>query len=281
MNTMDYQSTAPNKTFIEKLTQFLNGEPRDQNELVEQLKNAAQRGLISPEVIGIFLGALQICDMKVREIMVPKSQMAQISIQDDSQHILKIINESAHSRFPVTGDNPDEVEGILLAKDLLPLASENKLDKIDIKKLIRPVNFIPESKRLNRLLSEFRENRSHMAIVVDEYGAVAGLVTIEDVLEQIVGDIEDEHDYLEETPITAINQQDFVVKAMTPIEDFNEHFGTQFTDAEFDTIGGILVHHFGHIPQRGDSIIIQDLSFKILNADHRAIRLLQVTPQVA
>lgn len=281
MDTPDYQAPHAQKSFIEKLTQFLNGEPRNQDDLVEQLKSAVKRGLINPEVIGIFLGALQICDMKAREIMVPKSHMVVISIDDDCQQILKIINESAHSRFPVTGDHPDEIEGVLLAKDLLPLVSDGKLDKIDLRKIIRPVNFIPESKRLNRLLGEFRENRNHMAIVINEYGTVSGLITIEDVLEQIVGDIEDEHDYLDEKPITPINQKDFMVKAMTSIEDFNTHFNTAFADSDYDTIGGIVVHQFGHVPKRDESIIINNLLFKVLNADHRSVRLLQVTPLTA
>lgn len=267
------------KTFIEKLSYFLNSEPRNSAQLIELLQTAGERGLINPDAMSIVLGALQLNDMHAREIMVPQSQMAVIHLHDSAETILKLINESAHSRFPVMGENHQEVIGILLAKDLLPLVSTDQLDKFNIKKLLRPVSFVPESKRLNTLLTEFRANRNHMAIVVDEYGSVAGLVTIEDVLEQIVGDIEDEHDYLEDSLIKQVEGENHcIVKAITPLEDFNEHFGSELDDDEFDTIGGLVTHHFGHLPKRNESIRIQDLVFRVLSADNRTIRLLQVTP---
>lgn len=275
----DYPSPTASKTFIEKLSHLFNGEPRNTEQLIDILKAAGTRGLINQEAMSIVLGALQLSEMHAREIMIPQSQMAVIHLHDDAETILKIVSESAHSRFPVTGENHQEVIGILLAKDLLPLASSNQLDKLNIKKLLRPASFVPESKRLNTLLAEFRANRNHMAIVVDEYGGVAGLVTIEDVLEQIVGDIEDEHDFLEDSLFKTVEGENHcIVKALTPLEDFNDYFKTQFDDDEFDTIGGFVTHHFGHLPKRNESIRIMHLAFRVLSADNRTIRLLEVTP---
>ena len=275
----DYPSQTTSKTFIEKLSHLFNGEPRNTEQLIDVLKAAGTRGLINQEAMSIVLGALQLSEMHAREIMIPQSQMAVIHLHDDADTILKIVSESAHSRFPVTGENHQEVIGILLAKDLLPLASSGQLDKLNIKKLLRPASFVPESKRLNTLLTEFRANRNHMAIVVDEYGGVAGLVTIEDVLEQIVGDIEDEHDFLEDSLFKTVEGENHcIVKALTSLEDFNDYFKTQFDDHEFDTIGGLVTHHFGHLPKRNESIRIEDLAFRVLSADNRTIRLLEVTP---
>ncbi len=275
----DYPIPTTSKTFIEKISALLNGEPRNAEQLIELIKTAGARGLINQEAMSIVLGALQLSEMHAREIMIPQSQMAVIHLHDDAETILKIVNESAHSRFPVTGENHQEVIGILLAKDLLPLASSGQLDKFNIKKLLRPASFVPESKRLNTLLTEFRANRNHMAIIVDEYGGVAGLVTIEDVLEQIVGDIEDEHDFLEDSLFKTVEGENHcIVKALTTLEDFNDYFKTQFDDDAFDTIGGLVTHHFGHLPKRNESIRIADLAFRVLSADNRTIRLLQVTP---
>jgi magnesium and cobalt transporter len=274
----DYPNLTTSKSFIEKLSHLFNGEPRNTEQLIDILKTAGTRGLINQEAMSIVLGALQLSEMHAREIMIPQSQMAVIHLHDDPETIFKIVNESAHSRFPVTGEHHQEVIGILLAKDLLPLASSGKLDKLNIKKLLRPASFVPESKRLNTLLTEFRANRNHMAIVVDEYGGVAGLVTIEDVLEQIVGDIEDEHDLLEDSLFKTVEGENHcIVKALTPLEDFNDYFKTQFDD-EFDTIGGFVTHHFGHLPKRNESIRIEDLAFRVLSADNRTIRLLEVKP---
>lgn len=270
--------SAPSKTLIERLTHLLSGEPRNREEIIEQLKSASAKGLIDHEALGIILGAMHVSEMKVREVTIPRSQMAVVQVHDSLDNILKIIKESAHSRFPVLGEDPDEVIGILLAKDLLSLVADGQREKINIKNLLRPAAIVPESKRLNVLLKEFRTNRNHMAIVVDEYGEIAGLVTIEDVLEQIVGDIEDEHDYEEENLIIPADGEDYLVKALTPVDDFNRHFKTRFDDEEFDTIGGIVMHHFGHLPKRNESVEINNLSFKVLNANHRSIRLLQVSP---
>ena len=269
---------SPNRTFLEKITTFLSGEPQSRSELLEVLQTAQENDLIDAEAMGIIQGALQVSDMQVREIMVPLSQAVMIGINDTPDQYLNKIIDSAHSRFPVYGDSKDEIVGILLAKDLLPLSTVNRLEKVQLKDLIRPASFVPESKRLNVLLREFRQKRTHMAIVINEYGVMSGLVTIEDVLEQIVGEIEDEHDFEDDYLIKESDNQSFIVKAITPIDEFNEHFSTEFSEDEFDTIGGIVLNNFGHLPKREEAIEIADLQFKVLNADNRAIRLLEVTP---
>jgi magnesium and cobalt transporter len=220
---------------------------------------------------------MQVIDMRVDEIMIPRSQMVTVRASQEPREFLNEIISSAHSRFPVIGDSQDDVIGILLAKDLLPLALNSDLQWNRIREILRPPTFIPESKRLNQLLKEFKETRNHMAIVVDEYGGTAGLITIEDVLEQIVGEIEDEHDFDEETHIKARGDGTYAVKAVTPVDDFNEVFGTSIDEEEFDTIGGVILREFGHLPRRGESVAIGDLTFTIANADNRVIRLLQVT----
>jgi len=213
----------------------------------------------------------------VDEIMIPRSQMVTVKASQEPKEFLGEIMDSAHSRFPVIGDSQDDVIGVLLAKDLLPLALNNDLNWNRIREILRPPTFVPESKRLNQLLKEFKENRNHMAIVVDEYGGTAGLITIEDVLEQIVGEIEDEHDFDEETHIKARGDGSYAVKAVTPIDDFNEFFETEMDEEEFDTIGGVVLKEFGHLPRRGESVEFGGLRFTIANADNRVIRLLQVT----
>jgi magnesium and cobalt transporter len=215
--------------------------------------------------------------MQVREIMVPRAQCIVINSSAKPDEYLPPIIESAHSRFPVYGESPDDIIGILLAKDLLDLAYKGKLEKTQLKDLIRPATLIPESKRLNVLLREFRQTRTHMAIVVNEYGKMSGLVTIEDVLEQIVGEIDDEHDFDDDYMIKQAEDNEFVVKAVTPIDEFNEHFATKFNEDEYDTIGGIVLSHFGHLPKRDESVNIGKYNFTVLNADNRAIRLLKVS----
>jgi magnesium and cobalt transporter len=223
-------------------------------------------------------GAIQVADMQVREIMIPRSQIVLVKADQKPKEFLPQIIESAHSRFPVMGENDDEVLGVLLAKDLLKLALEDNIDNFRIKEILRPVTFIPESKRLNVLLKEFRATRNHMAIVIDEYGGIDGLVTIEDVLEQIVGEIEDEHDFDEEESfIKQIDDKTFMVKALTPIEDFNECFHTKHSETEFDTIGGIVVDHFGRLPDCDESINIGNYHYKVANSNNRQIHLLEVT----
>jgi len=279
MNDPDSSSTNVKSTsLLSKLSDMFSGEPRDQDQLIEVLKAAEGRGLIDSDILSIILGAISLGARQVREIMIPRSQMAFIKTTDEISQALEVIIESAHSRFPVFAEHGDGVEGILLAKDLLAKLNSTPKHNINIKSLLRAPTFVPESMRLLTLLREFKSTRSHMAIVADEYGNAAGLVTIEDVLEEIVGEIEDEHDFENETRIKAANGSDFIVKALTPIEEFNEHFDTRLDQGDFDTIGGVVMHHFGHLPQRDETINIASMRFRVLNADHRRIRLLQVTP---
>ena len=241
------------------------------------LRDAEQRNVIDADSLGIIEGAVQVTDMQVREVMIPRSQMITVRSNQAPEEYIDEIIESAHSRFPVIGDSTDDVLGILLAKDLLPLALRGNLKKNEILELLRPATIVPESKRLNQLLKEFKQNRNHMAIVVDEYGGVSGLITIEDILEQIEGEIEDEHDFDEETHIKARGDGTYAVKAVTPVDDFNEFFETELDEEEFDTIGGVVLKEFGHLPRRGESVEFGGLQFTIANADNRVIRLLQVT----
>ena len=225
---------------------------------------------------------MQMSKMQVRDIMIPRPQMATVKADQSAAEFMQTITETAHSRFPVMGENPDEIVGILLAKDLLPLAFDSKIEETDIQSILRKPVFVPESKRLSVLLNEFRTNRNHMAIVLDEYGGVAGLVTIEDVLEQIVGEIEDETDIEEDdSNIRTFADQGFIVKALTPVDDFNEHFETTFSEDEFDTIGGIITKKLGHLPCKDEELVIGELKFRILAADNRRIRLIQVSQDTA
>lgn len=265
------------KSFLDKIANFLSGEPQNQSEVLEILSTAHRSGLVDAEALGIFQGALQVSDMQVREIMIPRAQCIIINATAKPEEYLPPIIESAHSRFPVYGESPDDIIGILLAKDLLDLACKGKLEKTQLKELIRPASLVPESKRLNVLLREFRQSRTHMAIVVNEYGKMSGLVTIEDVLEQIVGEIDDEHDFDDDYMIKQSGSNEYVVKAVTPIDEFNEEFETAFNEDEYDTIGGIVLSHFGYLPKRDESVNIGKYHFTVLNADNRAIRLLKVS----
>lgn len=258
---------------------FFSGDLKSRKDIKHVLREAEGRQLVDSDALSIMEGAIQVADMQVREIMIPRSQMVTVKSEQDPQEFLPQVIESAHSRFPVLGgENDDEVLGILLAKDLLTLALKDN-DSLRLKDILRPVTFVPESKRLNVLLKEFRATRNHMAIVIDEYGGVAGLVTIEDVLEQIVGEIEDEHDFDEEGSfIKQVDDNTYMVKALTPIEDFNEHFSAKFSDDEFDTIGGLVVDGFGRLPDCEESIQLGNFDFKVINANNRQIHLLQVTP---
>ena len=253
------------------------GEPKDREQLVELLRDAQQRDLLDPDALAMIEGVLQVAEMQVRDIMIPRAQMTVVERDASLDKILPVIIESAHSRFPVIGDNRDEVVGILLAKDLLAYSGPDGAKNFSVRDILRPAVFIPESKRLNVLLKEFRASRNHMAIVVDEYGGVAGLVTIEDVLEQIVGEIVDEHDIEEDAYIKKHNDNVYAVKALTPIEEFNDYFYSKFSDEEFDTIGGLVMQRFGRLPRRGEVITIDRFRFKVLNADSRRIHLMQVT----
>ncbi len=264
------------KTWLEKLSLALSGEPSSRAELLELLRSAEQRALLDGEALSIIEGALTVSDMQVREIMIPRSQVVFVRIDQEPSEFLPIVIGSGHSRFPVLGENQDEVVGILLAKDLLTLAHKERKQKFNLRASLRPCTAIPESKRLDVLLQEFRATRNHLAVVYDEYGGISGIVTIEDVLEQIVGDIEDEYDFEEEGFINKHVDGSFTIKALTPIEDFNEYFEQEFSEEEFDTIGGLVTSCFGHLPKRDEQVTIEDFRFKVLNADGRRVHLLQM-----
>ncbi len=255
---------------------LFSDEPETRAELLELLRDAAERQLVDTPALNIMYGAIGMSDMQARDIMIPRSQLRYVHEADSLDDILKVVTESQHSRFPVVGESLDDVRGILHAKDLLRLVRDDNRDDFDIKDFMRQATAIPESKRLNVLLEEFRAKRNHMAVVVDEYGQVSGVVTIEDVLEQIVGEIEDEHDIDDSGGIKPMKDGGFVVKAETTIEDFNEHFRTAFDDDEFDTIGGIVLQAFGHLPKRGEETKLNGFEFRVLNADSRRLRLLRV-----
>ena len=272
--------SSPTGRWLRKITESLSGDPRDLDELVEVLADAKQRGLIDDDAFQMLQGVLEVTELQVRDIMVPRAQMVAINRDDPPSDILPLVIDSGHSRFPVLGEDREKVVGVLLAKDLLRYFAEGGQEDFDIKECLRPANFIPESKRLNVLLKEFRVNHNHIAIVVDEYGGVAGLVTIEDVLEQIVGDIGDEYDVDDDLDIRKEGERQFTVKAQTRIEDFNGYFATEFSEEEYDTIGGLLMNHLGRLPRRGESFTFGDLDFKVLRGDRRRLELLRViTPK--
>ncbi|MBM3341841.1 MAG: CBS domain-containing protein [Betaproteobacteria bacterium] len=262
-------------SILHRISAFLLREPDDREQLIELLHSAYERDLLDADALSMIEGVLQVSEMQARDIMIPRSQMDVIDIAESPEQFIPMVMQTAHSRFPVIGENKDNVIGILLAKDLLRYYAGE--EEFNVRDMLRPAIFIPESKPLNVLLKEFRASRNHIAIVVDEYGGVAGLVTIEDVLEQIVGDIEDEYDIDEvDEKIVAECGGQYRVKALTEIADFNQVFGTEFDDEENDTIGGLVLKRFGHIPKRGEQISFDNLSFKVLRADSRRIHLLHV-----
>jgi magnesium and cobalt transporter len=268
------------RSWLDRLTHFISGEPQNKTDLEGVLSLAEEHEIIDEDARKIMEGALSVSDMQVRDIMIPRAQMVVIDSDQPLQEALPKILQSGHSRYPVIGEGIDDVIGILLAKDLLPLIQADS-DVPSISSLMRPVTAVPESKRLNVLLREFRQNRNHMAIVIDEYGGIAGLITIEDVLEEIVGEIEDETDVDEGQLIRPINDNSFLIEALTPIEDFNEYFGTAFSDEEFDTIGGLVINAFGQLPTRNQTIRLDQFEFKVIHADERRLTRLRVTRGVA
>jgi magnesium and cobalt transporter len=269
------EDTHNKPTLLERLSTLLLREAQDRDQLVELLRSAHERNLLDADALAMIEGVLQVSEMQARDIMVPRAQMDVIDINESPGEFIPMVIQTAHSRFPVIGQNKDDVIGILLAKDLLRYYAGE--EEFNVREMLRPAVFIPEAKPLNVLLKEFRKNRNHIAMVVDEYGGVAGLVTIEDVLEQIVGDIEDEYDF-DETEDNIIQEKSgqFRVKAVTEIADFNRAFGTRYSDDEFDTIGGLLLRQLGRVPKRGEQIVIDDLAFRVLRADSRRLHLLQV-----
>jgi len=263
-------------TWVQRLGKGLL-EPQDQDQLIELIRDASARHILDAEALSIVEGALSVSQMQARDVMIPRSQVVMVSRDATAEETLKLITEMAHSRFPVIDDDRDDVIGILLAKDLLAAVVSADKFEFDLKEIMRPAVFIPESKRLNVLLREFRARRNHMAIVVDEYGGVAGMVTIENVLEQIVGEIEDEHDIDDDAPILKHDDSTYTIKALTTVEDFNEYFATDWDDEDFDTVGGFVMNNFGHLPARDEQVTINDFKFTVMRADNRRIHLLEMS----
>ncbi|WP_341503395.1 CNNM family magnesium/cobalt transport protein CorC [Gallaecimonas sp. GXIMD4217] len=274
-----HSSQGSSKGWLEKLSQLFTDEPQNREDLAEVIQNASERELIDDQTREMIQGVLEVADMRVREIMIPRSQIVAIDKSQSVDEFLPIVIESAHSRFPVINEDKDHVEGILLAKDLLKFGFGQSEQPFDIEQVMRPAVVVPESKRVDVLLKEFRSGRFHMAIVVDEFGGVSGLVTIEDILEEIVGEIEDEYDAEEETgdDIRRLTSRKYNVAALTPIDDFNAFFGTSYSDEEVDTVGGLVLHAFGHLPARGEEVSIGEFHFKVTRSDKRRLQQLQVT----
>lgn len=265
------------RSWLDKLLHAFSAEPKSRDELLDIIKDAADNKLLDQEALSIIEGALDVSSLQAREIMIPRSQIVAVRIDDTPQDLLAKVVESGHSRFPVIGESLDDIKGILLAKDLLRLTLDTT-QPFNLEQVLRPANIIPESKRVNVLLREFREKRYHMALVIDEYGGISGLLTIEDILEEIVGDIEDETDEeVSDEFIKQVSETDFIVKALTPIEDFNEYFKSGLSEDDFDTIGGILMQSFGHLPKRNEIAEIDNFLFRVLYADNRQIHLLRLT----
>jgi magnesium and cobalt transporter len=265
--------------WLKRLAQGFGGEPQNRKELLTILRDAAERGLVEPDALTMLEGVLEVADLQVRDIMIPRAQMVFVRRDDPFEKILPVVVESGHSRFPVMDEDRDDIVGILLAKDLLRLYAAEQRERFDIREYMRPVVFVPESKRLNVLLKEFRRNRNHMALVVDEYGGVSGLVTIEDVIEQIVGEIDDEYDVEDDHNIRKEAERQFTVRGVTRIEEFNEYFGAHLSEEEgFDTVAGLLMKEFGRLPRRGDAATIDGFEFRVTRADRRRIDSLRVVP---
>jgi len=269
-------SSAPRKRWVERISHLFSGEPHDLDELLGVLREARENKLLDTDALAMIEGVLQVSQMRVRDIMIPRVQMVVLPQEAQLESIFPLVIEFCHSRYPVIDGDRSKVVGVLLAKDLLAHVLQNKT--MTVKELMRPVSVVPESKRLNVLLQELRTNGNHMAIVVDEYGQAAGLVTIEDVLEEIVGEIEDEHDDHDddESYVFQRNSNEFVIKALMPIDEFDEHFSTQLATDEYDTIGGFLVNQLEHMPIKGESLVIDNLRFEIIRADNRRVHLIKL-----
>jgi magnesium and cobalt transporter len=269
-------STGNTGRWLRRKLKSFSGEPADREELIQVLRQAGERGLMDSDALSMLEGVLDVSDLKVRDIMVPRTQMVFVRRDDSPERILPVVIESGHSRFPVMDANRDDIVGILLAKDLLRLTNRTRGERFDIREYMRPAVFVPESKRLNVLLREFRRNRNHMALVVDEYSGVSGLVTIEDVIEQIVGEIDDEFDIEDDRNIRKEEARQFSVRGVTRLEEFNEYFGTDFVGDGFDTVAGLVMNRLGRLPRRGETLAIDGLEFRVARADRRRIDLLRV-----
>lgn len=264
------------KTLLERLGDVFSPTPETRHGVMEMLREAEEKDIFDVEALNMMFGALQVADLRVRDVLIPRPQLKCVQVDQAPETLLPILIESRHSRFPVIGDDEDDIRGVLHAKDLLPLAVSGDLDSFDIKDYMRAAEVVPESMRLNTLLREFRSSHQHMALVVDEYGHTSGAVTIEDVLEQIVGEIEDEHDVNEEHYVNPIGDETFNIKAQMPLDDFNEYFGTMLEDDDVETIGGLVMRHLGHVPEQDEQVDMGPLQFTVLNAESRRVRLLRL-----
>ncbi len=278
MNEDRSSSGSGGQSWLEKLAQVFTSEPRDREEIIQDLHNAKERELLDAEALSMIEGVFQVSEMQVRDIMIPRSSMVVVGKDDSIEEITRTVTRSGHSRFPVIEDSRDSVVGILLAKDLLRYQCQEP-DTLNLQDILRPVIFVPESKRLNVLLREFRNSQNHLAMVIDEYGGVAGLVTIEDILEQIVGDIDDEYD-IDEDAYNILPHADnrYTIKALTPIDEFNSTFGTHYSDEDYETVGGLVMNAFGHLPRREETIEVDGFHFRILHANNRRIGLVELRP---
>ncbi|MEI6706492.1 MAG: transporter associated domain-containing protein [Methylococcales bacterium] len=275
MNEEQFPSKLPRRGWIHRISHLLSGEPQDLNELVDILRDAQENHLLDTDALSMIEGVLQVSQMRVRDIMIPRIQMVVVPKEAELENILPLVTEFGHSRYPVIDGGRSKVVGVLLAKDLLARISQNKTLKVH--EIMRCVSVVPESKRLNVLLKELRTQGNHMAIVVDEYGQAAGLVTIEDILEQIVGEIEDEHDdHEDEGYVFERNPNEFMIKALMPINEFDDYFATQLATDEYDTIAGFIVHQLQHMPKRGESLTVDNLRFEVIKADNRRIHLIKL-----
>ena len=272
----DKPDTSSSGKWLRKLSRSLAGEAQDRGEVIEYLRDAGTREVIEGDALAMLEGVLGVADIQVRDIMVPRAQMTFLNGDDDGETLLRPVVESGHSRFPVMDEDREKIIGVLLAKDLLRLAVKDTTP-FDIKEFMRPAVFVPESKRLNVLLREMRRSRVHMAIVADEYGGIAGLVTIEDVIEQIVGDIDDEHDVDEDVNIRKDGDRQYILRGQTPIEEFNEYFQTDLSDDEFDTVAGLVMKQLGRLPRRGETLQLADCEIKVMRFDRRRIDILRLT----
>ena len=276
MNDESQNAKSSENSLLKRVTRLFSPTPSNSDEVADMLRSAENESIINADALQIMEGALKVSDLQAGEIMIPRSQIKLIEADSSLEEILKLVVESQHSRFPVVGESSDDIQGILLAKELLPLVLSGK-DSFNLQGMLRPANIIPESKRINVLLQEFREQRYHMAIVIDEYGGVSGLLTIEDILEEIVGEIEDETDAHEPEQIREIDQGVYAVDAIIEIADFNEYFDVGFADDEFDTIAGLVIEAFGHLPSVSESIAIDNFIFKVVSGDSRKITQLEVS----
>ena len=274
------QTKKSKKKWIDKILDLVSNKPKKKSDLLNILKDSLVNGLIDNDSLKMIEGVFKVSEIQVREIMIPRPHMIVLDISDNVDAVIKKVISSGHSRFPVIDANRDEIIGVLLAKDLLKISTNEEKDYFDIHELINPATFVPESKRLNILLNEFKTSRNHIAIVIDEHGGVSGLVTIEDVIEEIVGEIDDEHDKTDDEKILTQNRNTFIVDPLISVQEFNNHFSTDFTDDDVETIGGYLINQFEKVPQKGENIKINNLLFKVLSADSRKINRIQVIKNI-